>query len=906
MDALASLTAALADRYAIEREIGRGGMATVYLARDLKHDRRVALKVLDPELGAVLGAARFLAEIKVTANLQHPNLLPLFDSGEAAGLLYYVMPFVDGESLRAKLERERQFPVAEAVRLAVAIAGALDYAHRHGVIHRDLKPENILIHEGQPLVADFGIALAVANAGGARVTQTGLSLGTPQYMSPEQATGDRAIDGRTDIYSLGAVLYEMLTGEPPHTGATAQAIIARVLTETPRSVRAERSSVPEYVDDAIDRALAKLPADRWSTAQEFADALGGKGDAGRAGRAAGRRSSMVSRRLAPAVGFGLVLSALAGAFIATKLVPRPGADSGSGTARFALTYDGEHVSLSARNLATLAVSRDGQLLAAVGSTTGAITGSTTGSSAGATRVAQSMIFVRTMNDPHPRAVEGTRGAQLPFFSPDGKWLGFVVGRRLMKIAVEGGTPIVVGAIEDGNGVAWLTSDQIVMESSSRLAVIPAVGGTPRIFTELNTARGEVEQRWPLALPDGNTVLYASSTGSLPTSRLGVATLSDGKAEILDVPGSAPLGVIDGQLVYVSLTGTLMAVPFDARSRRVTGAPVGLTDRLALGPRGSSNASLSLNGTLVYQTGSSAYQVVIAEPGGHERVLIAEPRPYGYPRLSPDGQRLAVTVSASGRNDVWVYAIAGGTLTRLTSEGTANERAEWSPNGKTVIYRSDASGGSSLWQVPADGSGRASVFFKPPGVQVWEGVFTPDGQTLVYRAGPIGTGDVMYRRMSGACSAQSECDTTPHAIAATKFSEWTPRLSPDGRWVAYASDESGVYQVYVRPFPDGGARYQVSAEGGEMPVWSHDGRRLYFISDREIVAAELAFSPAFSVTRRTKVLEGDFAALSRGHAPYDATPDGSLLLVKALNDSQTMVVLNWADELRAVMAKGARP
>src|SRR5881396_2955618 len=237
MSAPVQLNTALSGRYRIEREIGQGGMATVYLAQDVRHDRHVALKVLNPELGAILGVERFLAEIRVTANLQHPNLLPLFDSGDADGLLFYVMPYVDGESLRARLDREKQLPIDEAVRLALAVASALDYAHRHGVIHRDLKPENILLHDGQPLVADFGIALAVSNAGGNRITQTGLSLGTPQYMSPEQATGDRAIDGRTDVYSLGAVTYEMLTGEPPHSGTTAQAIIAKVITDRPRGIR---------------------------------------------------------------------------------------------------------------------------------------------------------------------------------------------------------------------------------------------------------------------------------------------------------------------------------------------------------------------------------------------------------------------------------------------------------------------------------------------------------------------------------------------------------------------------------------------------------------------------------------------------------------------------------------------
>jgi eukaryotic-like serine/threonine-protein kinase len=273
MDPLAHLQTALSERYRVEKLIGVGGMATVYLARDLRHDRNVALKLLKPELGAVLGVERFLSEIRVTANLQHPHLLPLFDSGEADGLLYYVMPYVEGESLRGRLDREKQLPVSEALRIAVAVAGALDYAHRHNVVHRDLKPENILLQDGQPVVSDFGIALAVTNAGGTRVTQTGLSLGTPQYMSPEQATGDRVIDARSDIYSLAAVLYEMLTGEPPHTGATVQAIIARVLTDRVRSVRASREMVPENVDAAIQRGLAKLPADRFATAKEFAEAL---------------------------------------------------------------------------------------------------------------------------------------------------------------------------------------------------------------------------------------------------------------------------------------------------------------------------------------------------------------------------------------------------------------------------------------------------------------------------------------------------------------------------------------------------------------------------------------------------------------------------------------------------------
>src|SRR4051794_23701699 len=270
------ISGALSTRYRLEQEIGAGGMATVYLAEDLRHDRRVALKVLRPELAAVIGAERFLAEIKLTANLQHPHILPLFDSGEADGYLFYVMPFVAGETLRDRMTREKQLPVADALRITTEVASALDYAHRHGVVHRDIKPENILIHDGQALVADFGIALAASKASGARMTETGMSLGTPHYMSPEQAMGEREITPRSDVYALGAVLYEMLTGDPPFTGSTAQAVVARVVTESPRPLVPQRHTIPPHVEAAVLTALEKLPADRFASAAQFAEALGNR------------------------------------------------------------------------------------------------------------------------------------------------------------------------------------------------------------------------------------------------------------------------------------------------------------------------------------------------------------------------------------------------------------------------------------------------------------------------------------------------------------------------------------------------------------------------------------------------------------------------------------------------------
>ncbi|HSB55768.1 MAG TPA: serine/threonine-protein kinase, partial [Gemmatimonadales bacterium] len=271
--AFSRLAAALADRYRLERELGQGGMATVYLAQDLKHHRQVAIKVLKPDLAAVLGADRFVQEITTTAQLQHPHILPLFDSGTADGFLYYVMPYIQGETLRTKLDREHQLGIEEAVKISTEVADALDYAHRHGVIHRDIKPENILLHDGRPMVADFGIALAVSAAAGGRMTETGLSLGTPHYMSPEQATADKQITARSDVYSLGSVLYEMLTGDPPHTGSSAQQIIMKIVTEEAAPVTRLRKSVPPNVAAALAQALEKLPADRFESAKAFADAL---------------------------------------------------------------------------------------------------------------------------------------------------------------------------------------------------------------------------------------------------------------------------------------------------------------------------------------------------------------------------------------------------------------------------------------------------------------------------------------------------------------------------------------------------------------------------------------------------------------------------------------------------------
>ncbi len=407
-----SLAAALKDRYRIERELGAGGMAYVYAAHDLRHDRPVALKVLRPELAAALGAERFLAEIRTTAKLQHPHILGLIDSGDVDGTLFYVMPLVKGESLRARLEREKQLPIEEAVRIARDAAVALDYAHREGVIHRDIKPENILLQDGQAMVADFGIALAVAQAGEQRLTQSGWFMGTPQYMSPEQALGERQLTPRSDVYSLGCVLYEMLAGEPPFTGPTAQAIVARTMASEPHPIATTRPSVPAHVATAVHIALRKVAADRFATAQAFADALAGNASALMDQPRAHQRRRATWRAAA------VIIAAAAGGAAAGwigKAIASP-AKTSSPLSQLTLLLPDRTDPASLRGTA---VSRDGTLIAFAYAGLGATT-------------TPRLLHVRRLDSLTARPLTGTDGAFMPFFSPDGTSVGFFADGSLTR------------------------------------------------------------------------------------------------------------------------------------------------------------------------------------------------------------------------------------------------------------------------------------------------------------------------------------------------------------------------------------------------------------------------------------------------------------------------------------------
>ena len=614
-DAAARLNQALEGRYQIDRELGEGGMATVYLADDLKHERKVALKVLKPELAAVVGAERFLAEIKTTANLTHPHILPLFDSGEADGFLFYVMPYVEGESLRERLDREHQLPVDEAVKITTDLAEALDYAHRHKIIHRDIKPANILMHEGRPLIADFGIALAIGAAGGGRLTETGLSLGTPFYMSPEQATGEQFVGSATDTYALGVVLYEMLTGDPPYMGSTAQAVLGQIIAGEAVSATKKRASVPANVDAAIRKALEKLPADRFTSAQELARALTDRGfrstepDERTAGVASvnWRRAALGSTAMA--LGFA---SAFAWSLTRT--------DSNS-TGRFSINlpdsvpmaYIGSASLGNGRR--ALAISRDGAMLVYVGNRGGV-----------------NRLYTRPINSYEIDVLPRTEGAYNPFFSPDGRWVGFFVGNEVRKVSLDGQDPVPLGTVINPMGADWGLDDQIVVgNEGGTLTQISAEGGSTTILRDRRLLGGGF--LYPQILP--------ASTGILTTDWLGarVSDVATGEDYPIRDFVTNSRYVDSGHLIWSQLS-TLFAARFDLRGRRIAGQVVPILSGVRTEIYGVSQWDASDNGMLVYAAGAAVSTLALTwVTGGGPEPLPFEGTAHGTFELSPDETRL---------------------------------------------------------------------------------------------------------------------------------------------------------------------------------------------------------------------------------------------------------------------------
>ncbi|MCZ6761258.1 MAG: protein kinase [Gemmatimonadetes bacterium] len=826
-DQLSELKTALAGHYEIEREIGKGGMANVYLARDERHSREVALKVLRPELAAIIGAERFVKEIEVTANLQHPNILPLYDSGEAGGFLYYVMPYLKGESLRIKLNREKQLSVEDTVEIAKAVAGALEFAHQHDVIHRDIKPENILLQAGQALVADFGIALAVSQAGGTRLTETGLSLGTPHYMSPEQATGDREIDARSDVYSLGVVVYEMLTGDPPHTGNTMQAIVAKVLTETPVPISRTRDMIPSNVDDAVHRALAKSPADRFASAANFAAALtdpsftipkAGTRDTG-ASRSPWNRLSVVSTLVA-AILFTVTLFGLF----------RSGGDDR--VMRFAIQLgdDAPLIYTGYGNPPRLALLPDGSGLVYV---------------SGPPPDYSARLMVRHFDRLVPQTVPGTANAQSPAVSPDGQMVAFLAvqgGRTSLEVVfLTGGSPISL--IDSGipRPPVWGSDGLIYFFRGDRrtLMRVSPEGDSPAEVV-VRAPEGYA-YRFPFIVSGANAALVtAFPSGEVTPLRANIQILDFASGSVRTVvPGVRAILSPTGHLLYVTAedlvtgvyNGILMAAPFDPEELTLEGQPAAVFDGIeARGVWGITDLTLSHTGLLAYATpGTNAPEdVVWVTRDGRTEVIdpdwIRDVEFEGL-ALSPDGSRLAVQIIplTFDRSDIWIKQLDDGPLSRLTFDAAGNNNPEWSPDGAWIYYQSVRDGRPGLWRKRSNGTGQ-----EEPVLLLDQDIFearlarNTDWMVMVVQ-NQRGDFDIVGMRASA--------DSVILPLLAEEASEFEPALSPDDWWLAYVSNESGQDEVYIRPFPNvNDGKWILSSGGGRDPLWSRDGRELFYRSN----------------------------------------------------------------------------
>ncbi len=847
-------------------------MATVYLAEDLKHDRKVALKVLRPELAAVIGAERFLKEIKVTANLQHPHILGLIDSGEVDGLLWYAMPFVTGESLRERLQREKQLPIPEAIRIASEVAGALDYAHRHGVIHRDIKPENILLHDGSALVADFGIALAASTAG-SRMTETGMSLGTPHYMSPEQAMGEREITARSDVYALGCISYEMLTGDPPFTGSTAQAIVAKVVTERPHALTSQRHTIPPHVEAAVLTALEKLPADRFATAAEFSAALANRGytSTTMVAVAGPSRDGRQWRLVAALLGLALVLTAIA-AVVGWMRQPPPGM-----VRRFDVALSGTYP-----GFANPVFSPDGSRLIY--------------------NTLEGALQLREADALAARAIPGSESAWSPVFSPDGRALVINTGYpgAVKIIPLDGGAVrTLVADSTFAQGLDWSRDGWIYYlhgEHYGRdLMRIRATGGPTEFMARPDSASAILLFLYPQVLPGGRILLTLQMKDGDP--KVGILDPDTGALTIV-ADGVFSRYSPTGHLLVAGVDGTLRAARFDAGAGTLQGGFTAVAEGLAVFSFNATGLfTLSAEGTLGYQKTPAPHQVVrVSREGSREEALdTGWQGRFGSLALAPDGFRLAIAIERAGRTELWVRSLETGAMTRLSASGTFNYRPSWSPDGREVIFTSDQRGKITTYRVRADGSARPEPLLAVTRT-VDEAVYSRDGAWLIYRGGSGSGRDIFARRTSG--------DTTDIALVDSRAEEFSPTLSPDGRWLAYASDETGRTEVYVRPFPDAGAaKFTVSRNGGSEPLWNPAGGELFYRDGGEdLVAVGVAPGSDFRVTSTRMLFSTREYVADNRHRSYSVSADGrSFVFVKSpgLLDltSQLVVTLNWFEELK---------
>jgi Tol biopolymer transport system component len=865
--------------YEIVSALGAGGMGEVYQAHDTKLGRDVAIKVLpeafahDPDR-----LSRFQREAKMLAALNHPAIATIYGLEQTNGTSYLVMELVSGETLQQRLAREGRLPIEDALGVCRQIAEALEAAHEKGIIHRDLKPANVKVTaEGKVKVLDFGLAKAFAGGESgsdpsnsptlsAAGTMQGVILGTAAYMSTEQARG-KAVDKRTDIWAFGCVLYELLTGKQAFQGDTVTEILAAVLRGEP-DWSALPAATPTKVRDLVQRCLQKDKMLRLRDAGDASIEIQESLAAPTPGPTATGPAARGGWRQAVVLGLAVVVVAVVAGLAGWNLKPAAPPEPHH-VSRLTITLPPDQ-RLAGFDQPVVALSPDGSHLAYV-----AIQGGTR------------QLYLRAMDGLEARPVPGTEGAVAPFFSPDGQGLGFFAGGKLKKVSVNGGAALPLGNAGLPYGASW-GSQRIafVPTANSALQQVSEAGGATQPLTRLENGESH---RWPELLPGGKAVLFV--TGLI--GKVTVYSVVTGERRSLVQGGTQPRYAASGHLVYAQ-GGNLVAARFDPQRLTVTGDTVPVLEGVVQSATsGAAQYSISATGSLIYVPGNvqtAQSRLVWVSRNGAEQPLATSAGSYGIPRLSPDSRRMAVVSDVQ----ISLYDLSRERWNRFTFDAPASYPV-WTPDGKHIAFASAKEGPRSLFWQLADGSGglerlTTSEYPQSP----MSSSPSPDGQLLALVEENPTTGLDVWVLRPGEPKAR--------AFLQTPSNEGAPQFSPDGRWLAYISDESGRYEIYVRAYPGPGGKWQISTEGGTEPMWNRNGRELFYRSGDKMMAVEIVTEPIFDPGKAQVLFQGPYQSSRSTFPDYDVTRDGQRFLMlkpseQAQAATQINVVLNWFEELK---------